>query len=209
MSIVGALACLAVVGTVVAVVVAVVVTRRKRRQRSRTNGRPAPADPFRDRDSEALHGNPRALKAGDILDTQGQSLAVRGTLRMREGGYQWAEHLLDTTDGRKQWLSVAEDPDLMLVLWHEVDSGEAPAPGARSVQWHGVTYRLVESGQAQYTSEAATGLAPTGTVRYYDYRADEVTLLSYEDFRGNGAFEVATGQQLDHREIHIYPGSLD
>lgn len=193
---------LALVCVAAAVAVAMTIVHRRRRRPS--GGPPHPVDPFRDRDADALRGDPRALKAGDILDTQGESLVVRGTLRMREGGYQWAEHLIDTADGHRQWLSVEEDPDLELVLWRAVES-EAPVPGPHTLEWGGVTYRLEESGQAQYTSEASTGLARSGTVQYYDYRSPDGSMLSYEDFRGSGSFEVATGRPVARHGITIYP----
>lgn len=195
--------CLAVVAALV--VVAVVWFLRQRAKRAAASrARPVPVDPFRDADADALRGDPRLLKAGDVLDAYGETLMVRGTLRMREGGYQWAEHLIDTGGGIRRWLSVEEDPDLELVLWKEVES-EAPPPGPRTVELEGVTYRLRESGQAQYLSEASTGLATNGTVRYYDYEAATGAKLSYEDFRGNGNYEVATGRLLDRSLLTIYP----
>lgn len=187
----------------VAVVIAVVMTQR-RRPGGPPAAAPRPQDPFRDADSDVLRGDPRNLKAGDILDIGSASLVVRGTLRMREGGYQWAEHLIDTGGGRREWLSVEEDPDLELVLWAEVDP-QPPAPGPRTLHWRGTSYTLDESGQADYVSEAATGLAATGTVRYFDYEGADGSLLSYEDFRGGGSYEVALGRKLSRHEVTIYP----
>lgn len=183
----------------VAVVVAVVVSR----QRQPASAAPGPVDPFRDEDHDALRGDPRQLKAGDIIDLMGESLVVRGSLRMREGGYQWTEHLIDNPTGGKCWLSVEEDPDLEVVLWTEVDS-PAPEPGPRRIEFDGVTYQLDEAGNAQYTSEATTGLADGGTVHYYDYEGPDDQRLSYEDYRGSGSYEVATGRVLARQEITIY-----
>lgn len=201
--------CLAavLVAAVAAVTILLLLLLRRRRRADlrsmRAAQRSQPVDLFRDTDADVLQGDPRALKAGDILETQGDSLVVRGTLRMREGGYRWAEHLIDTGTGRREWLSVEEDPELALVLWREVED-EVPPPGPRTIEWAGATYQLEESGQAEYVSEATTGLAPTGRVRYFDYRAADGSLLSYEDFKGSGSYEVATGQRLAQHEVTIY-----
>jgi hypothetical protein len=198
-------ALLLVIAVAAAITIVVVMTRRRSPAGIRPPGPQGPQDPFRDDDSDVLRGDPRSLTAGDILDIGTASLVVRGTLRMREGGYRWAEHLIDTGNGRREWLSVEEDPDLELVLWQEVDSPPPPPPGPRALQWRGTAYTLDESGQAEYASEANTGLAPTGTVRYFDYQGADGSLLSYEDFRGNGGYEVAVGRRLSRQELTIYP----
>ncbi len=164
-----------------------------------------PADPFADKDSDALRGDPRALKAGDILDIFGQTYTVRGSLRLKEGGYQWSEHLLDTAGGSRKWLSVEEDPDLELVLWTETPG--VPAAGGDEIEHDGKTFRLDESGRAQYVSEATTGLTPSGTVAYHDYAAADGTRLSFEDFGESGKKEAAVGQVLYRSAIMIYPQS--
>ncbi|MGH8791585.1 MAG: DUF4178 domain-containing protein [Stackebrandtia sp.] len=197
------LLCLAIVAVVA--VVAYMIYRNKKREREAERREQAyvPRDPFADHDSDVLRGDPRALKAGDIFDTHGETLTVRGTLRMSEGGVRWSEHLIDTGGGVKRWLSVEEDPDLELTLWTEVEG--APPPGPRTVEYDGKTYALDEEGRAQYTGEATTGLAPAGTVHYYDYEADDGSYLSYEDFKGSGNYESAVGLTIERNEITIYP----
>ncbi|WP_232330450.1 DUF4178 domain-containing protein [Nocardia fusca] len=164
-----------------------------------------PVDPFADKDSDALRGDPRALKAGDIVDIFGETYTVRGSLRLKEGGYQWSEHLLDTARGTRKWLSVEEDPDLELVLWTETPG--VPAAGGEEIEYDGKTFRLDESGRAQYVGEATTGLTPSGTVAYHDYAAADGTRLSFEDFGESGKKEAAIGQVLYRSAIMIYPQS--
>ena len=166
---------------------------------------PGPVDPFADKDSDALRGDPRALKAGDIVDIFGETYTVRGSLRLKEGGYQWSEHLLDTAKGTRTWLSVEEDPDLELVLWTETPG--IPAAGGNEIEHDGKTFRLDETGRAQYVSEATTGLTPSGTVAYHDYVAADDTRLSFEDFGESGKKEAAIGQVLYRSAIMIYPQS--
>lgn len=175
------------------------------RKRNETPAPAGPADPFADKDSDALRGDPRALKAGDIVDIFGETYTVRGSLRLKEGGYQWSEHLLDTAKGTRKWLSVEEDPDLELVLWTETPG--IPAAGGNEIEHDGKTFRLDESGRAQYVSEATTGLTPSGAVAYHDYVAADDTRLSFEDFGESGKKEAAIGQVLYRSAIMIYPQS--
>ena len=187
-------------------VVLKIVSQVRAEKRRNAPPPPKPQDPFADHDSDVLRGDPRALKAGDIFDTHGETLTVRGSLRLKEGGYQWSEHLIDTGGGVKRWLSVEEDPDLELVLWTEVS--DAPSgPGPKQLDYQGRIFRSVESGRARYASEATTGLGPDGWVAYHDYEAPDGTKLSYEDFGEKGRSEAAVGVRIHRNEIVIYPQS--
>ncbi|MFI9534775.1 DUF4178 domain-containing protein [Nocardia fusca] len=190
---------------VVALVVAGVALFLLVRKKNEPAVAAGPVDPFADKDSDALRGDPRALKAGDIVDIFGETYTVRGSLRLKEGGYQWSEHLLDTASGTRKWLSVEEDPDLELVLWTETPG--VPAAGGNEIEYDGKTFRLDESGRAQYVGEATTGLTPSGTVAYHDYAAADGTRLSFEDFGESGKKEAAIGQVLYRSAIMIYPQS--
>lgn len=118
-----AMGCL--VGVAGLVVAAVAWNRTRSRPQRRAKG---PGDPLRDRDADALRGDPRRLKPGDIVEIRGVSYAVRGSIRLVEGGWSWAEHLLDDAGGVRRWLSVEEDPELELVLWEP--SRAPPSPPA-------------------------------------------------------------------------------
>ncbi|MFI5716436.1 DUF4178 domain-containing protein [Nocardia sp. NPDC051750] len=190
-----------IVVLVVAGIVAYLLVKRK----SRPAAPSAPVDPFADKDSDALRGDPRALKAGDIVDIFQQTFTVRGSLRLKEGGYQWSEHLLDDARGTRKWLSVEEDPELELVLWTETPG--IPAPGGAELEHDGKRFRLEESGNARYVGEATTGLTPSGTVAYHDYLAEDGTRLSFEDFGESGKKEAAIGQVVYRSAIMIYPQS--
>lgn len=204
--IVSLLCVLVVVLIAVGAVVAIVVVKNKRERQRRAEQMNAPRDPFADTDSNILRGDPRALRAGDIFDTHGETLTVRGSLRLKEGGYYWSEHLIDTGNGVKRWLSVEEDPDLELYLWTALD-GDLPAPGPRHIDYDGRRFTSKESGRARYTSEATTGLGPGGHVTYHDYQAPDGARLSFEDFDETGRSEVALGLRIERNEIMIYPQS--
>ncbi|MEV0154196.1 DUF4178 domain-containing protein [Micromonospora sp. NPDC050686] len=184
---------------VAGVVIAVVALRK-----GRSGTRPkAPGDPFRDTDADALRGDPRRLKPGDIVEIRGVSYAVRGSIHLVEGAWSWAEHLLDDAGGAKRWLSVEEDPDLELVLW-TAEPGATIAPGAPTIDFDGRRYAWEESGQARYSATGTTGLDPSGTVRYHDYRAQGGARLAFEAY-GEAGWEVGRGEQVHRPEVMIYP----
>jgi hypothetical protein len=195
-----AVACLAAVAAAVAGAVAVWRARSARTPAQR----PAAVDPFRGADEDALRGDPRALKPGDIAEVRGRAYAVRGSLHFTEGSWGWNEHLLDDAEGRKVWLSVEDDPDLELVLWTEVPSATV-RPGPSTVDFDGRRYTSEESGRARFAGVGTTGLEPAGTVRYHDYAAPDGALLSFESYGDSDRWEVGRGEPLHRSELRIYP----
>ncbi|SDD95127.1 DUF4178 domain-containing protein [Actinokineospora iranica] len=197
---------------VVAVAVGALVTAVVLRNKNKVSPKKAPVDPFADNDHHAVYGDPRALKAGDLVELRGESYAVRGSLRLDEGGWTWSEHLLEKADGERVWLSVEEDPNLVLVAWTEQSEGSddstALEPGPKSLSYQGKQYRSDESGRAAYRSEATTGLTAEGTVRYHDYESGDGALLSFEAY-GDAGWEVSTGVSLSTYDIRIYPASTE
>lgn len=171
--------------------------------RGRT-GTSAPVDPFADADHDALRGDPRTLKPGDLVEIRRRTYAVRGTLRFREGGWQWAEHLLDDANGDRVWISVEEDPDLELALWREVRAATV-TPGAQTIEFDGRRFVSDESGRATYQSTGTTGLDPSGTMRYHDYATRDGALLSFERYGDSETWEVGRGDKLHRHEVQIFP----
>ncbi|GAB88979.1 DUF4178 domain-containing protein [Gordonia rhizosphera] len=162
-----------------------------------------PADPFSTADDDAVRGDPRHLKPGDLVELRGQTYAVRGTLRLSQSGFVWTENFLDTGSGSKLWLSVEDDPDLEVVAWQEL-SGVTLSPGPATVDLDGRRYISDESGSAEFESAGTTGLAPRGSMRYHDYEAGDQR-LSFEDF-GSG-WECARGEVVARSEYRIYPAN--
>lgn len=188
---------------VVVAVVAVVLGMRARRAARQGESRAGvPQDPFGTGDQDSLRGDPRALKAGDIVEIRSTTYTVRGSLRLDEGGWGWSEHLLDDAKGTQVWLAVEEDPDLILTLWTPVTG--VGAPGEETVEHDGRTYRSGESGEANFRSEATTGLDAEGTVRYHDYETSDGALLGFESY-GGAAWEATAGEKLSRYDVLIYP----
>ncbi|OUC80711.1 DUF4178 domain-containing protein [Gordonia lacunae] len=162
-----------------------------------------PGDPFSSADDDSVYGDPRDLKPGDLVELRGQTYAVRGTLRLTQDGYTWTENFLDTGVGSKAWISVEDDPDLEVVLWHEVP-GATVAPGADTVELDGRRYQSEEAGSARFTSAGTTGVATSGRMAYHDYQAG-ADRLSFEDY-GSG-WECARGELLARADYRIYPSN--
>ncbi|MEU6269623.1 DUF4178 domain-containing protein [Saccharopolyspora shandongensis] len=198
----GLTATLIVVIIVLIVVVVFAVIMGVRAKRAAAKPETRPTDPFHTGDQDSLRGDPRALKAGDIVEVRGSSYTVRGTIRLSEGGWTWAEHLLDDAKGGQVWLAVEEDPDLILSLWTPVaDAGE---PGPKTIDFGGRTYHSEESGSAEFRSEATTGLAEQGTVRYHDYESSDGSMLGFESY-GGADWEASSGEALSRYDVLIYP----
>ncbi|WP_345466953.1 DUF4178 domain-containing protein [Actinoallomurus oryzae] len=193
---------LALIVLVVALAILLIVVLTRRRP-APPPAPAAPRDPFAAEDSVA--GDPRTLKAGDLVEYLGTRYFVRGSLRLREGGFTWSEHLLDadTIEGQKVWLSVEEDPDLEVVFWTEYEIGDL-RPGAKTVTVDGVEYRRDEHGTAGYTSEGTTGVGAQGRVEYVDYEGPGGRYLSFEQY-GGGQWEAGLGERVPAGTMTIYP----
>ncbi|WBB65634.1 DUF4178 domain-containing protein [Micromonospora sp. WMMD812] len=186
--------CLAGVAAVVLVLAAV------RGSRTRTSEGVATGDGSGGAESPR---DPRRLRPGDTVEIRRLSYLVRGTIRLVDGGWSWAEHLLDDPDGVPRRLSVQEHPELELVLW-AAEPGVRLTPGAPILDLDGRRYSWAESGQARYTATGITGLDPTGTMRYHDYQAPGGARLSFEAY-GETGWAVARGEVLHRTEVTVHP----
>ncbi|BCJ27289.1 DUF4178 domain-containing protein [Actinocatenispora sera] len=187
---------------VIAALLVVVIVLLRLRSRRPVAAPPIVTDPFADTETDVLTGDPRRLTAGDTVEIRGTTWSVRGTLRFTEGGSRWSEHLLDDAHGARVWLSVEEDPDLLLALWTQVHGSEL-TPGPRVVHQDGARFVSDESGTADYRSEGSTGLATAGTMAYHDYTGDGDALLGFEKY-GSGGWELARGQRLARRDVRVF-----
>ncbi|MFF5172492.1 DUF4178 domain-containing protein [Micromonospora sp. NPDC000089] len=181
------------VAAVLAVAAAIVGAVLARRRAAGSDPLPGPGHPGDD---------PRRLKPGDVVEIRRVRHPVRGSVHLVEGEWSWAVHLLDA-DGPKRWISVGEDPELELLLW-AAEPGAKLAPGAPALDFAGRRYSWAESGQARYSATGDTGLDPSGTVRYHDYRAADGSRLAFEAY-GESGWEVARGERLRRAEVTVHP----
>jgi len=184
--------------------VGVMIYLRARANRKPVDERPGkPVDPLADHQGVT---DIRTVRAGDMIDYGDQLYFVRGSLRLTEGGYTWSEHFLDDARGTRMWVSVEEDPDLEVVLWRETE--EVTAPGGKTMEVGGVTYRKDEDGTAKYTSEGTTTVAERGSVEYVDYEGPDGKALSFERFDG-GKWEAGLGESVALPALNVYPAGSD
>ncbi len=194
---------LLVILLVVAIVVGIMLyNQRAKAQQKQAPAPAAPADPFAD--ATETEGDPRGIKASDMIDWGNERTWIRGSLRLSEGGYVWAEHFLEVEGGRR-WLSVEEDPDLQLSLWNARPDLDL-VPQGKVMEVEGTKYELQEKGSGSYRSEGTTGLKPEGGLDYVDYEAEDGSLLAFERF-DHGSWEASTGSKIMPGTFTIYPGS--
>lgn len=190
-----------IIAVIIAAVVAIVRVLKSRNRPAPAP--PAPRDPFDP--GQSTFGDPRTLKAGDMVELLGERMFVRGSLRLRQGGFQWSEHFLDDIEGTRRWLSVEEDPDLEVVVWTELKNSDLQ-PSAKVLTHDGIEYRRDEHGTAQFASEGTTGLGTSGRVEYVDFEGSAGRYLSFERFDG-GEWEAGLGERVPPGTLTVYPAS--
>lgn len=192
---------LLIVIVVILVVAWMINNLRKALKAEKAKNAPQPrTDPFKT--ETFVGGDPRQIEIGDAVEILGITYTVRGAADFVEGPYRWTGHYFDDGSGRRRWLTVEEDPDLKLVLWEELtDSGLASS--GKIVAYGGRQYAREEIGSAIYTSRGTTGLAPSGTVDYIDYKSGD-RWLSFESYDG-ARQEVSAGEEVHLSSVTIYP----
>ncbi|WP_433605253.1 DUF4178 domain-containing protein [Prescottella agglutinans] len=167
--------------------------------RTRTPGVSARVDPLADYPEVY---DPHRIGVGDIVTYAGIDHVVRGTITLDEEGYQWREHLLDGSTGRR-WLTVEDDEgELEMTLWMRRE-GTGLEPGGDVILDDRV-YRKIESGSARFTAEGTTGTAPSGAMDYADYAtADKTGLLAFERWAKTASWEVSTGRAVTRSELTV------
>ncbi|MEV2237649.1 DUF4178 domain-containing protein [Micromonospora sp. NPDC049891] len=152
--------------------------------------------------------DPRRIEVGDLVEIGDVTYSVRGSIRLEEGEWRWAEHLLDDLDehGGRRRLSVAENPGFELVLWESAPRDATVTPGAPVVESGDRRYSWHESGQARYVASGITELTPSGTMRYHDYRAPGGARLTFEAY-GEAGWVMARGERLDSDAVTVHPQS--
>lgn len=199
---------IAIVVFAIVVLVTILIVRRraaKAKQEAAANSTPAtPRDPFDA--GQNTGGDPLNIKAGDLLEFGNEKFFVRGTLRIAEGGYDWAEHFYQADQSATRlWLTVESDPDVQVSQWRDRPELDIE-PKAKVITIDDTEYTLVEHGTASYRSEGTTGLNEKGGVDYVDYESADKKLLSFERF-DHGRWEVSTGENIPVGSFTIYSGS--
>lgn len=194
---------------VIVVLVTILIIRArsakaKRERETQAATASTPRDPFAA--AQNTGGDPAAIKAGDLLEFGNEKYFVRGTLRISEGGYDWAEHFFQSDDSATRlWLTVEHDPDLQVSRWRDRPDLDIE-PTSKTITIDGTDYEIVEHGTASYRSEGTTGLNEKGGLDYVDYEAPDGKMLAFERF-DHGRWEVSTGESVPVGSFTIYSSS--
>ncbi|WP_313451115.1 DUF4178 domain-containing protein [Brevibacterium casei] len=194
---------------VIVVLVTILIIRArsakaKRERETQAATASTPRDPFAA--DQNTGGDPAAIKAGDLLEFGNEKYFVRGTLRISEGGYDWAEHFFQSDDSATRlWLTVEHDPDLQVSRWRDRPDLDIE-PTSKTITIDGTEYEIVEHGTASYRSEGTTGLNEKGGLDYVDYEAPDGKMLAFERF-DHGRWEVSTGESVPVGSFTIYSSS--
>ncbi|MDN5806842.1 MAG: DUF4178 domain-containing protein [Brevibacterium sp.] len=192
---------------IIVILITVIVVRKRAANRRKSEEKTAqsrPQDPFAAEQNTG--GDPETIKAGDLLEFGNEKFFVRGTLRISEGGYNWAEHFFQADQSATRlWLTVENDPDLQVSRWRDRPDLDIE-PKSKTITIEDTEYELVEHGTASYKAEGTTGLNETGGVDYVDYESGNGKLLAFERF-DHGRWEVSTGESIPVGSFTIYSGS--
>lgn len=150
--------------------------------------------------------DPTSMNIGYMVVYNSVTYIVREVLDFNEGGWEWQEIFLDDGTGNQAWLSAERDPDLELTWWIDVDSPANFESATQMVTYGGQSYRLRESGTANYIAKLGEWMGNSGVVEYHDYRStsDKSSHLSYERFN-DGGWEMSVGIDIDASQLTIYP----
>ncbi|MEW1955523.1 DUF4178 domain-containing protein [Terrabacter sp. NPDC080008] len=138
---------------------------------------------------------------GAVLELEGRSFQVVGSLHFDMRGALWAEHCIKGEHGRPEWLSIRPRGELTVVHWVARPELEGE-PGGAVLEMDGRTWSRIESGTARYSAEGHTGTGRSGSCEFVEY-ADGDSRLVYESFDG-GVWEISVGRLVDRALVHCY-----
>ena len=150
------------------------------------------------------------LEIGDIVQYGFKDWVVESIFLYEQDGYEWREYLLrDSTD--VAWLSVEED-DWLEISWMVPVPKEDVAlslPLRDSLKFNGIRYRLDEKGSATYEIIGRSRTAKKGSCQFYDYKAEDGSLLSIESYGRSldqGDIELCLGEVIRPSDLTLLPG---
>ncbi len=120
---------------------------------------------------------------GAPVTVEGRRGVIRGTLVMAEAGDRWVEHLIDTQDGDRYWLSIENFDRTVATVWTDVAPNAVNGgPDDKSVICNGVTFRANEQGTAIFAAKGDVDLFDRGTIDYADFAGPDGARFSFERF---------------------------
>ena len=146
---------------------------------------------------------PSQVAPGAVLEVEGSTYRVVGSVRFDLGGTRWGEHCI-TSSGPREWLSLQPRGAGCVIHWRTRDDlfGD-PDHGGMSLD--GRDWTLLEAGSLTYTAEGDTGLGVRGTCEFVEFVATDSpdAVLVYESFDG-GMWEISVGRLADPALVRGY-----
>lgn len=143
---------------------------------------------------------PGNLGVGTTLRYRGVDSKIIGVLSFDHEGELWQDYMAEHAED--QWWLFAVEPDrgMRLLAFEPRDLGLTPGPDV--IEYDGDSYRLVESGPANYRSAGQTGRSERGTYAYFLYESNARTVLSFDRF-DDGPWTSSIGHHVDPRSVEV------
>ena len=143
---------------------------------------------------------PGNLGVGTTLTYRDVDSVIFGVISFDFDGVVWQDYLAEHTEG--QWWRFGVEPDqgMKLAAFETRCLGVDPGPDV--ITYEGDTYRVTDSGHANYRSAGharrtgQTAQFDTGRYAYLDYEDDARVILSYERFDA-GPWITSIGHHVD------------
>ena len=146
---------------------------------------------------------PSQVAPGALLEVEGSTYRVVGTVRFDLAGTRWGEHCI-TSSGPREWLSLEPRGADCVIHWqtrHDIFGD----PDRAGMSLDGRDWSLLAAGSLTYTAEGDTGLGLQGTCEFVEFVAVDTddAVLVYESFDG-GMWEISVGRLADPARVRSY-----
>ena len=149
---------------------------------------------------------PGNLGVGTTLHYRGVESLIFGVISFDYDGILWQDYLAEHAQG--QWWRFGVEPDrgMKLAAFEPRQLGVEPGPD--TIVYQGETYRVTESGQANYRTAGQvqmitqTGHFETGRYAYFDYENGARVILSFERFDA-GPWITSIGHHVDPKTVGV------
>jgi hypothetical protein len=143
------------------------------------------------------------VEPGAVIEVEGRSRRVLGTLRFVSDGRRWREHCVEgSRSGSREWVAISPRDRDTVIEWtarHDL-VGE---PDLRGLTLDGREWDLDEAGTATYTATGDTGTGRDGTCEFVEYTSGADAVLVFESFDG-GVWEISTGRRARPEAVTAY-----
>ena len=149
---------------------------------------------------------PGNLGVGTTLSYQGTDSVIFGVISFEYDGVLWQDYLAEHAAG--QWWRFGVEPDRGMKLAAFEPRQLDVEPGPDVIMFEGTSYRVTESGQANYRTAGKmqrigdSGQFGSGCYAYFDYENNARVILSFERF-DTGDWISSVGHHIDPKAVRV------